>query len=72
MQQRRKWSNIVNPLSPYINDQILLSYPQTFLIKQLGRSHYASVNFNNAHPPPPADPRELGIFESKLANAPPQ
>ena len=34
---------------------------------------YASVNSNSAHPPPPprADPRELGFFENKLANAPP-
>ena len=30
---------------------------------------YAAVNFNSAHPPPPT-PRELGFFESKLANAP--
>ena len=33
---------------------------------------YASVNSSSAHPPPPpADPRELGFFENKLANAPP-
>ena len=36
------------------------------------RCCYASVNSNSAHPPPPrADPRKLGFFENKLANAPP-
>ena len=40
----------------------------------LAHSAYASVNCSSAHhtpPPPRADPRELGFFENKLANAPP-